>query len=87
MNEPILRKAMDTLEILNQDAAARMEYEARMKAFSDEKSRIEGARVEGLAAGESETGQKLLTLRADIPSIMKATGLSKKETEAFRPIQ
>lgn len=86
-DEPKLKKAMDTLEFLSQDAAARMECEARMKALSDEKSRIEGARAEGLAAGKSETARNLLALGADVPFIMKATGLSEKEIEALRPIQ
>ncbi|MFD0710459.1 hypothetical protein [Paenibacillus sp. GCM10027626] len=40
MNEPMLKKAMDTLEFLSQDAAARMAYDARMKALSDEKSTV-----------------------------------------------
>jgi predicted transposase/invertase (TIGR01784 family) len=51
MKEPMLKKAMDTLEFLSQDAAARMAYNARMKALSDEKTRIESALEEGLAKG------------------------------------
>ena len=47
----MLKKAMDTLEFLSQDAAARMAYNARMKALSDEKTRIESALEEGLAKG------------------------------------
>jgi hypothetical protein len=53
MSNPLKKKAMDTLELLSQDAAARMEYEACMKALSDEKSRIEGARLEGMTEGIS----------------------------------
>ncbi|UQZ83232.1 PD-(D/E)XK nuclease family transposase [Paenibacillus konkukensis] len=91
MNEPMLKKAMDTLEFLSQDAAARMAYDARMKALSDEKSRIEGALEEGLAIGiekgiekgiergKAETALKLLELGIDIQTIAKATGMSTEE--------
>jgi predicted transposase/invertase (TIGR01784 family) len=68
-----------------------MEYEVRMKALSDEKSRIEGAKLEGmvagLAAGKFETARNLQALGADVPFIMKATGLSEKEFEVLRPTQ
>lgn len=54
MNEPMIKKAMDTLEFLSQDAQARMAYDARMKALSDEKTRLEGAWEDGLAAGRAK---------------------------------
>ncbi|MBP1996109.1 putative transposase/invertase (TIGR01784 family) [Paenibacillus eucommiae] len=54
MNEPMLKKAMDTLEFLSQDAQTRMEYEARLKFLRDEASRIEGAKAEGKAEGKVE---------------------------------
>lgn len=91
MNEPMLRKAMDTLEFLSQDAAARMEYEARMKALSDEKSRIEGARAagkeEGKELGKVEMARKLLDLGVDISTISKASGLSEQEVKRLMPLQ
>ncbi|WP_150265627.1 Rpn family recombination-promoting nuclease/putative transposase [Paenibacillus tepidiphilus] len=95
MKEPMLKKAMDTLEFLSQDATARMAYDARMKALSDEKSRIEGAlatgRVEGRAEGRAEeksaTAVKLLELGVDIETIVKATGLTVEEIRALSPIQ
>ncbi|MFC0213319.1 Rpn family recombination-promoting nuclease/putative transposase [Paenibacillus chartarius] len=83
MNEPMLKKAMDTLEFLSQDAAARMAYDARMKALSDEKSRIEGARAEAKA----ETAARLLAMGIDIQTIAKATGLSVEEIQALNPLQ
>lgn len=46
MNEPMLKKAMNTLEFLSQDAATREAYEARMKAMRDEISKLEGAKAE-----------------------------------------
>lgn len=36
MNETVLKKAMGTLEFLSQDAATRIEYEARMKHLREE---------------------------------------------------
>ena len=48
MNEPMLKKAMDTLEFLSQDAATRMEYDAQMKYLRDEASRMNGAKASGL---------------------------------------
>jgi len=95
MNEPMLKKAMDTLEFLSQDAAARMAYEARMKALSDEKSRIEGARAEGEAKGEArgqrqkaeEMARELLALGVDISVISKASKLSEQEIRKLMTLQ
>ncbi|WP_281884758.1 hypothetical protein [Paenibacillus sp. YYML68] len=97
MKEPMLKKAMDTLEFLSQNEAARMAYDARMKALSDEKSRIEGAmeagRAAGIAAGiaagkaegKAETAVKMLELGIDVETISKATGFSVEEIKAMRP--
>jgi len=91
MNEPMLKKAMDTLEFLSQDAAARMAYEARMKALSDEKSRIEGARLEGEARGQrqktEEMARELLALGVDISVISKASKLSEQEIRNLMTLQ
>jgi len=95
MNEPMLKKAMDTLEFLSQDAAARMAYDARMKALSDEKTRIEGALEEGIAKGKAEgkaegkveTAAKLLALGVDIQTIAKATGMTVDDIQALSPLQ
>ncbi len=54
MNEPTLRKAMDTLEFLSQDREARQLYEMRQKALHDEVSMILGAKEEGRAQGRAE---------------------------------
>lgn len=79
MNEPMLKKAMDTLEFLSHDAATRMAYDARMKALSDEKSMIEGARAEGAVEGKREMARELFSLGVDISAIVKASGLSEEE--------
>lgn len=51
MNEPTLKKAMDTLEFLSQDREARRLYEERQKYLHDEASMIEWATEKGLAEG------------------------------------
>lgn len=73
-------KAMDTLEFLSQDAAARMAYDARMKALSDEHSRIEGAKAEN----SKEIAIKLLDRGIDLQTISEATGLSVEDIKGLR---
>ncbi|TBL75722.1 Rpn family recombination-promoting nuclease/putative transposase [Paenibacillus thalictri] len=51
MNEPVLKKAMNTLEFLSQDAETRRLYEARQKYLHDEASLIDGAMTEGRNRG------------------------------------
>lgn len=80
MKEPMLKKAMDTLEFLSQDAAARMAYDARMKALSDEHSRIEGAKTET----SKEIALRLLDRGVDLQTISEATGLSVAEIKELR---
>ncbi|MEK5032434.1 HIT domain-containing protein [Paenibacillus sp. FSL R7-0302] len=78
--EPMLKKAMDTLELLSQDAAARMAYDARMKALSDEHSRIEGAKSET----SKEIAIKLLDRGIDLQTISEATSLPVEEIKGLR---
>ncbi|WP_339256487.1 HIT domain-containing protein [Paenibacillus sp. FSL P2-0136] len=78
--EPMLKKAMDTLELLSQDAAARMAYDARMKALSDEQSRIEGAKSET----SKEIAIKLLDRGIDLQTISEATSLPVEEIKGLR---
>lgn len=58
MNEPTLKKAMDTLEFLSQDREARRLYEERQKYLHDEASMIEWATEKGIAKGIVEGEQK-----------------------------
>jgi len=51
MNEPTLKKAMDTLEFLSQDQEARRLYEERQKYLHDEASMIEWATERGMKKG------------------------------------
>lgn len=83
MNEPMLKKAMDTLEFLSQDEQTRIEYEARLKYLLDEASRVAGAKAEGIAEGiaegKQEVARNLLAAGVDIAIIVKASGLSEDE--------
>ncbi len=54
VNEPTLKKAMDTLEFLSQDREARRLYEERQKYLHDEASMIEWATEKGLKKGLEE---------------------------------
>ncbi|MGO0063635.1 Rpn family recombination-promoting nuclease/putative transposase [Brevibacillus fluminis] len=54
MSEPTIRKAVNVLEFLSQDAEARRLYEMREKALKDELNMIEGAKAEGRAEGRTE---------------------------------
>jgi predicted transposase/invertase (TIGR01784 family) len=91
VNEPMLKKAMDTLEFLSQDAQTRMEYEARLKYLRDEASRVEGAKAEGKAEGKvegkEEMARELLALGVDTSVIAKASGLSEREVNSLKPLQ
>lgn len=79
MNEPALRKAMETLEFLSQDSEARRKYEDRQKFLLDEASQRDGAQREGFAKGMEE-GKK-----EGLKEGMKE-GLAKGELEAKRKI-
>jgi predicted transposase/invertase (TIGR01784 family) len=88
MNEPVLKRAMDTLEFLSQDAEARRLYEDRQKYLHDEASMIEGALAEGQARGERkkavEMALELLSHGVEISIIAKASGLSESEILAMK---
>ncbi|MFB6364143.1 Rpn family recombination-promoting nuclease/putative transposase [Paenibacillus elgii] len=88
MNEPVLKKAMDTLEFLSQDAEARRLYEDRQKFLHDEASMIEGALAEGEARGERkkalEMAKELLAHGVEVSIIAKASGLPESEILALK---
>ncbi|MEK4047517.1 Rpn family recombination-promoting nuclease/putative transposase [Paenibacillus sp. FSL H8-0048] len=95
MNEPALKKAMETLEFLSQDSEARRKYEDRQKFLMDEASQREGALREGFAKGVEEgtmagkqeakrvIAKNLLSMGMDRPSVQKATGLSEEELKSI----
>lgn len=95
MNEPTLKKAMDTLEFLSQDREARRLYEERQKYLHDEASMIEWATEKGMEKGMEkgivegehkkavEIAKNLLEMGLDLDTIVKASGLSKEEVSAL----
>ncbi|WP_310829712.1 Rpn family recombination-promoting nuclease/putative transposase [Paenibacillus pedocola] len=91
MNEPALRKAMETLEFLSQDSEARRKYEDRQKFLHDEASQRDGAQREGFAKGmkegmkeaKLEIARKLLQMGLDLPAIQTATGLTEEELKSI----
>ncbi|MEY9093915.1 hypothetical protein [Paenibacillus sp. RC84] len=54
MNEPTLKKAMETLEFLGQDREGRRLYEKRAKVLHDEASMIELGQIEQLLGGHPD---------------------------------
>lgn len=95
MNEPTLKKAMDTLEFLSQDREARRLYEERQKYLHDEASMIEWATEKGMAQGMAQGEQKkaieiaknMLSMGIAVSVIVKASGLSEAEVDSLKPIQ
>ncbi|MGX4584277.1 Rpn family recombination-promoting nuclease/putative transposase [Paenibacillus chitinolyticus] len=99
MNEPTLKKAMDTLEFLSQDREARRLYEERQKYLHDEASMIEWATekgmAQGMAKGIAEGEQKkavqiaknMLALGLQVSVIAKASGLSEDEVQSLKSVQ
>ncbi|PAF31045.1 hypothetical protein CHI14_15015 [Paenibacillus sp. 7516] len=92
MNEPTLKKAMDTLEFLSQDREARRLYEERQKYLHDEASMIEWATEKGIARGlvegekrkAIEIAKNMLSLGIEVSVIAKASGLSESEIESLK---
>jgi predicted transposase/invertase (TIGR01784 family) len=72
---------------MSEDEANRMLYEARLKAWRDEQSRLQGARNEGLEAGleegRKEVAQALKALGDPVEKITQVTGLSAEEIAAL----
>ncbi|KGP83983.1 hypothetical protein P364_0106690 [Paenibacillus sp. MAEPY2] len=88
MNEPTLKKAMDTLEFLSQDREARRLYEERQKYLHDEALMIEWATEKGLAEGEKrkaiEIAKNMLSFGIEVSVIAKTSGLTESEVEELK---
>lgn len=86
VKDPVLKKALDTLEYLSQDVETRRLYEERQRYLHDEASMLLGAKEEGIALGKAEgkaeskleTAEKMLRKGLDTLLIMEVTGLSEK---------
>jgi predicted transposase/invertase (TIGR01784 family) len=72
---------------MSEDEANRMLYEARLKAWRDEQSRLQGARNEGQTEGRQEKAIEIARnfkqLGIPIEQIAQATGLSAGEIAAL----
>ncbi len=53
-SSPVLERAVEVLEHVSSDEYNRMLYEARLKEWRDNKSRIDGAWADGIAVGRAE---------------------------------
>lgn len=87
MNEPTLKKAMDTLEFLSQDREARRLYEERQKYLHDEASMIEWAREQGERNKAIEIAKNMLALGIETAVVAKASGLSESEVKSLKAVQ
>lgn len=80
MNEPMLKKAMDTLEFLSQDTEARRLYEDRQKYLHDEASMIDGAKTEKA----KDVAKNMLSKGMEIDLIAELTGLQEEEVRKLK---
>ncbi|MFB9753592.1 hypothetical protein ACFFNY_18650 [Paenibacillus hodogayensis] len=84
----MLKKAMDTLEFLSQDAETRLGYESRLKFLRDEASRIQGAKEEGKTEGEKRKAEQIalnmLSMGYSVSDIAKITELSEADIQALK---
>jgi predicted transposase/invertase (TIGR01784 family) len=95
VKNPVINEAYCKLQVMSEDEANRMIYEARLKAQRDEYSRIRGARQEGREEGREEgskegrreekleIAQNLKNLGIAVNQIAQATGLSPEEIAAL----
>ncbi len=77
--DPIIKKAVEQLEIISQNSENRWNYEIRQKALKDITTMKEGAREEGETKGKTEVALKMLREGLDLDFITKFTGFTKDE--------
>jgi hypothetical protein len=78
---PMIEEAYCKLQVMSEDEANRMIYEARLKAQRDEYSRTQGARQEGRQEGAEERKrleQENERLRREINELKENAGNSRK---------
>jgi predicted transposase/invertase (TIGR01784 family) len=84
---PMIEEAYCKLQVMSEDEANRMIYEARLKAQRDEYSRIQGAlrkgRQEGRQEGLEKVARTLKALGDPVEKIAAATGLSVDDIAAL----
>jgi predicted transposase/invertase (TIGR01784 family) len=84
---PMIEEAYCKLQVMSEDEANRMIYEARLKAQRDEYSRIQGALRKGREEGRTEEklgiARNFKNLGVSFEQIAQATGLSVDEIAAL----
>ena len=83
LKDPNLEKALEVMEVMNLNKEEREAYEDRVKWFRFEASALAKQRREGKAEGKIEVARNLLSLKVDIETIQKSTGLSKEAIESL----
>jgi predicted transposase/invertase (TIGR01784 family) len=85
--DPVIEEAYCKLQVMSEDEANRMIYEARLKAQRDEYSRLQGAlrkgREQGWQEGREKVARNLKALDVPVEKITRATGLSADEVAAL----
>jgi predicted transposase/invertase (TIGR01784 family) len=87
----MIREAYSKLQVMSEDEATRMLYEARLKAQRDDYSRMQGAHQEGREEGHREGREKerkeiILQMAKhgmDVTAIAAITHLSEQEVGAI----
>jgi predicted transposase/invertase (TIGR01784 family) len=80
---PVIREAYCKLQVMSEDEANRMLYEARLKAQRDEYSRVQGAWQEGRQEERKEIIIQMAKHGIDAKAIAAVTRLSEKEVNAL----
>jgi predicted transposase/invertase (TIGR01784 family) len=84
---PIINEAYCKLQVMSEDEASRMIYEARLKAQRDEYSRMQGARQEGREEGEAKAKRNIILEMGknemSIKAIAAITHLSEQEVNGI----
>ena len=85
--EPMMQKALTTLEFLSQDKQTRELYEARQKALHDYASAIGEAMEQGETKGETKkalaVARAMLAKGMDVALVSEVTGLSVEEVQSL----
>ncbi|RIV25707.1 Rpn family recombination-promoting nuclease/putative transposase, partial [Alicyclobacillaceae bacterium I2511] len=88
MAEPVMQKALTTLEFLSQDKRTRELYEQRQKGLQTYAADMEGAREEGREEGEhlraQFTARNLLAMGMEVEAIARVTDLPILEVEKIQ---
>jgi predicted transposase/invertase (TIGR01784 family) len=80
---PMIEEAYCKLQVMSEDEANRMIYEARLKAQRDEYSRTQGAIRKERQEGLEKVARNLKALGVPVETIAQATGLSVDEIAAL----